>query len=102
MTEPGITSAPGPWCGTMKYYYLLDYDAKAEKIKHYRVDKILRLSISEETREGKRFSEKSICPGIPRDSLACLAGKKWMSHCSEKTAWPLPLSTGLEKTFTCR
>jgi len=33
-------------------YYLVAYDAEAECIKHYRVDKMIRLKILEEVREG--------------------------------------------------
>ncbi|MBQ7433830.1 MAG: WYL domain-containing protein [Lachnospiraceae bacterium] len=33
-------------------YYLIGYDAQADKIKHYRVDKMLDISISSEKREG--------------------------------------------------
>ncbi|MBQ8305865.1 MAG: WYL domain-containing protein [Blautia sp.] len=34
-------------------YYLIGYDAKDNKIKHYRVDKMLRIAMTEEKREGK-------------------------------------------------
>ena len=44
-----------PWCLIWddENYYLVAYDAAEKKIKHYRVDKIVRLSIAEETRLGK-------------------------------------------------
>ena len=35
-------------------YYLVAYDARDRKIKHYRVDKIVRLSITDLPREGKQ------------------------------------------------
>lgn len=34
-------------------YYLIAYDSENEKIKHYRVDKMLSAEVSEEKREGK-------------------------------------------------
>lgn len=34
-------------------YYLVGYDTEADQIKHYRVDKMLHISMSEEDREGK-------------------------------------------------
>ena len=34
-------------------YYLIGYDSEAEKIKHYRVDKMLKLAVEEERRDGK-------------------------------------------------
>ncbi len=45
-----------PWCLLWddENYYLVAYDANDRKIKHYRVDKILRLSITDEPREGKQ------------------------------------------------
>lgn len=36
-------------------YYLIGYDHKARIIKHYRVDKMVKISETEEVREGKRF-----------------------------------------------
>ena len=44
-----------PW-GLMwddENYYLVGYDAEDDRIKHYRVDKMLRISIVDKTREGK-------------------------------------------------
>ena len=49
-----------PWALTWddENYYLVGYDAQAEKIKHYRVDKMRKLSIMEEKREGReRFKQ---------------------------------------------
>ena len=45
-----------PWCMMWfdEYYYLVAYDAEDEKIKHYRVDKMLDLTISGAAREGAR------------------------------------------------
>ena len=39
-------------------YYLVAYDAEDDKIKHYRVDKMLKISVTGEKREGKgKFTE---------------------------------------------
>ena len=35
-------------------YYLVAFDSEAEKIKHFRVDKILNITLTEERREGER------------------------------------------------
>lgn len=45
-----------PWCLMWEdeNYYLVAYDARDQKIKHYRVDKIIRLSITDAPREGKQ------------------------------------------------
>lgn len=39
-------------------YYLVGYDSKARIIKHFRVDKMLKISLLEDNREGKNFFEK--------------------------------------------
>lgn len=36
-----------------EYYYLVAYDSENEKIKHYRVDKMLNISLADEKRSGK-------------------------------------------------
>lgn len=39
-------------------YYLVGYDAKADRIKHYRVDKMLKIEVESTRREGrKKFKE---------------------------------------------
>ncbi len=45
-----------PWCLMWddENYYLVAFDHRDQKIKHYRVDKITRLSITELPREGKQ------------------------------------------------
>lgn len=45
-----------PWSLTWdnEYYYLVGYDAADEKIKHYRVDKMLDLSVLNEARKGQK------------------------------------------------
>lgn len=44
-----------PWALTWadENYYLVAYDSEAGKVKHYRVDKMMKLSISEDKREGE-------------------------------------------------
>ena len=40
-----------------EYYYLVAYDSEADKIKHYRVDKMQRINTSDKLREGaEKFS----------------------------------------------
>ena len=45
-----------PWALTWddEYYYLVGYDAADEKIKHYRVDKMERITLTDEKRAGKK------------------------------------------------
>ena len=46
-----------PWALTWddEYYYLVAYDQLSESIKHYRVDKMVQISVLEEKRDGKKF-----------------------------------------------
>ena len=39
-------------------YYLIGYDSDAEQIRHYRVDKMLRIQMSKEDREGREHFKK--------------------------------------------
>ena len=39
-------------------YYLVGYDSEAGEIRHYRVDKMLRIRMTEETREGREHFQK--------------------------------------------
>lgn len=39
-------------------YYLIGYDEEAQRIKHYRVDKMLKISLIKQKREGKAEFEK--------------------------------------------
>ena len=41
-----------------EYYYLIAYDPYEEKIKHYRVDKMLKITLVDEKREGKEQYKK--------------------------------------------
>ena len=41
-----------------EYYYLIAYDNENNKIKHYRVDKMLKISLVDEQREGKEEYKK--------------------------------------------
>lgn len=45
-----------PWALTWddENYYLVAFDAEADMIKHYRVDKMLRITATEEPRQGKK------------------------------------------------
>lgn len=46
-----------PWALTWddENYYLIAYDSDAEKIKHYRVDKMVNLKLLPDKRDGERF-----------------------------------------------
>ena len=54
----GYTASPWALCWDDENYYLVGYDAKADRIKHYRVDKMLKIKVESTRREGrKKFKE---------------------------------------------
>ncbi len=61
--KKGMRYQVSPWamCWDDENYYLVAYDSEADKIKHYRVDKMQKISMTEDTRLGKeRFKEFDI------------------------------------------
>ena len=50
----GATYLVSPWALTWddEYYYMIAYDSEASNIKHYRVDKMVNIGVSDELREG--------------------------------------------------
>lgn len=57
-------------------YYLVGFDSKAGKIKHYRVDKILRIQMSKEEREGKEHFQKLDMADYAKKSFGMFGGKE--------------------------
>lgn len=56
-------------------YYLVGYDSAEDKIKHYRVDKMLHIELSEEKREGKEHFKKLNMADYARKSFGMFGGK---------------------------
>lgn len=68
-----------PWALTWKdeNYYLIAYDDRQESIKHFRVDKMSRISeLSKESRKGGRPLRGLILRSIPTEPSVCSAGKR--------------------------
>ncbi|MBX9231584.1 helix-turn-helix transcriptional regulator [Coprococcus catus] len=57
-------------------YYLVGYDSDAKKIKHYRVDKMLHIRLSSESREGKEFFKKLDMADYAKKSFGMFGGKE--------------------------
>lgn len=57
-------------------YYLVGYDSDAEQIKHYRVDKMLHISMSEEEREGIEYFKKLDMADYAKKSFGMFGGKE--------------------------
>lgn len=56
-------------------YYLVGYDSEAEKIKHYRVDKMLHIQVSEEKREGEQHFQQLDMADYAKRVLECMGEK---------------------------
>jgi predicted DNA-binding transcriptional regulator YafY len=59
-------------------YYLVGYDSDADKIKHYRVDKMLHISMSDEEREGKAHFKKLDMAEYAKKSFGMFGGEEQM------------------------
>ena len=57
-------------------YYLVGYDTDAGMIKHYRVDKMLHIKISDESREGKEHFKKLDMEDYAKKSFGMFGGKE--------------------------
>lgn len=57
-------------------YYLVGYDSDAGMIKHYRVDKMLHIKMSDETREGKEHFKKLDMADYAKKSFGMFGGKE--------------------------
>lgn len=57
-------------------YYLIGYDSDADMIKHYRVDKMLHIRMSEEMREGKNLFQKLDMASYAKKSFGMYGGKE--------------------------
>ncbi len=67
-----------PW-GLMwddENYYLVGYDAEDEKIKHYRVDKMLRISVVDKRREGKEQFKAFNMPRYTKSLFGMYGGEE--------------------------
>lgn len=57
-------------------YYLVGYDSDAQIIKHYRVDKMLHIKMTEEPREGKEHFKKLDMADYAKKSFGMFGGKE--------------------------
>lgn len=65
-----------PWALTWddENYYLVGYEAASDKIKHYRVDKMLRISMCSEAREGREHFKQWNTADYARKNFAMFGG----------------------------
>lgn len=57
-------------------YYMIGYDSNAEKIKHYRVDKMLKSTCMDEDREGKELFDTFDIAAYTRKSFGMYGGEE--------------------------
>ncbi len=57
-------------------YYMIGFDSEAQKIKHYRVDKMLKINLSEEPRDGKEAFSKLNMADYAKKSFGMYGGKE--------------------------
>ena len=67
-----------PWalCWSNENYYLIGYDTAAGIIKHYRVDKMTDLSISEELRDGAELFKEFNLADYTRKNISMFEGEE--------------------------
>lgn len=65
-----------PWALTWddENYYMIGYDNEAEKIKHYRVDKMLNIREVEEKREGRKLFQSFDLASYAKKSFGMFSG----------------------------
>ena len=67
-----------PWALTWddENYYLVGYDAEAGKIKHFRVDKMLKISMIDKPREGKEHFKQWNTADYAKKNFAMFGGEE--------------------------
>lgn len=67
-----------PWLLTWndENYYLVAYDSGAQKLKHYRVDKMLRIAAADAAREGRSAFEAVDVASYSRKTFGMFAGEE--------------------------
>ena len=76
--KDGALYQVSPWALTWddENYYLIGYDSDAEQIRHYRVDKMLRIQMSKEDREGREHFKKLDMADYARKSFGMFRGEE--------------------------
>lgn len=69
-------------------YYLIAYDDKADVMKHYRVDKMLKLSVADAKRQGKDKAEDLDVAAYSKKTFGMFAGEEQtvVLHCKPELA----------------
>ena len=78
LRRDGVWYQVSPWAlmWADENYYLVGYDAADGKIKHYRVDKMLRISLAAEKREGQDQFKKFNMPRYTKSLFGMFGGEE--------------------------
>lgn len=78
LTHEGKFITVSPWALSWddENYYLVAFDSNEEKIKHYRVDKMLSISMVDESRDGKEFFSKFNSADYAKKNFAMFGGEE--------------------------
>ncbi len=78
LRRDGVWYQVSPWAlmWADENYYLVGYDAADGKIKHYRVDKMLRISLTAEKREGQDQFKKFNMPRYTKSLFGMFGGEE--------------------------
>jgi len=76
LRKDGAFYEVSPWLLTWddENYYLVAYDSEAMKLKHYRVDKMLDIALTEDVRDGRAAFEKIDIAAYSKKTFGMFAG----------------------------
>ena len=80
LRKNGAIYKVSPWALSWddENYYLIAFDGMENKIKHFRVDKMLRIELSDEKREGKQTFEKFDMATYAKKMFGMFSGEEEM------------------------
>lgn len=78
LRHDGAFYTVSPWALSWddENYYLIAYDSEADMIKHYRVDKMLHISETEEKREGRKLFKSFDLAAYAKKSFGMFSGEE--------------------------
>lgn len=67
-----------PWalCWDDENYYLIAFDEKSESVRHYRVDKMEKITVTEKERSGRELVEKINLAEYAKSTFSMFAGER--------------------------
>lgn len=76
LKKDGEKYSISPWAlvWSDENYYMVGYDSISKKVKHYRVDKMMSVEISESKREGKEYFDKFNAADFSRKTFGMFGG----------------------------